>query len=295
MNKNTLFSIGLLITGSCAASSLLAGEEIDLTQSAAPDGLVKINSVRGDVSIVGWDKDQISIVGELDDLAKELIFEVNGDRAVIKVVMPGGSVNWGDGSDLDIRVPKGSRVDFVGISTDTVAENILGGVRINSVSGDIKSSNLQGHLMLSAVSGRIVIEDCKGRLRSSSVIGDVDVLSHIGEIDLETGSGDVEIQLVENRNLRIKSISGKIDVVSDLMSGALVDIQSISGEIELELSGDIGAEFDINAGRSGNINNDLSEDEVFKTRNGRETLKMMLGDGSAQVRIKTVSANIKLE
>ncbi|MFT6408353.1 MAG: hypothetical protein ACJAQ6_001771 [Arenicella sp.] len=295
MKNNNLVFVGLLVSGFFAATSLYAGDVVELTKSAAPNGLVKIDNVRGDVRIVGWDKDQISIVGELDALAKKLIFEVNGDRAVIKVQMPHGSIGWGDGSDLDIHVPKGSRVDFVGVSTDIVAQGIAGGIRISSVSGDIRANNLQGHQMLSSVSGEIVVEQSSGQLRSSSVSGDVDVLSHMGQLDLETVSGDVEIHIVENEKLRVKSISGEIDVISDLLRGAFVDIETISGGIALELKGELGAEFDIDAGMSGDIENDLTNDEVAKARNGRETLKMMLGDGSGEIRIRTVSASINIE
>jgi hypothetical protein len=290
MNKKTLF-----LLASFLVMPLYAGEDVDLTKSASADGLVKIDSVRGEVIILGWDKDEISVVGELDDLAKELIFEVHGDRSLIKVVMPHGGINWGDGSDLEIRVPKGSRVDFVGVSADTVAEDIIGGVRIRSVSGDIETKNIRGHLMLSSVSGDIKIDDCEGALHSSTVSGNVDILSHMGQIDLETVSGSIEIETLENEKMRVKSISGEIDVVSDLLSGAFVDIQSISGEIELELTGDVGAEFEIDAGMSGGIDNELSDDEVFRSRNGRESLKMKIGDGSGRVRIKTLSADIKLE
>lgn len=295
MINKKLFFIGWLTISFSAVTSLYAGDDVELTQSAAPKGLVKIDNVRGDISIIGWDQDEISVVGELDGLAKQLIFDVDGDRAVIKVEMPRGSSNWGDGSDLNIRVPKGSRVDFVGVSTDIAAEGIFGGIRINSVSGDIVAKNLQGDLMLTSLSGGIVIEHSQGRLRSSSVSGDVDVLSHKGEIDLETVSGDIEIQIVENQKLRVKSVSGEIEVVSDLLRGAVIDLQSVSGEIGLELKGDINAEFNINAGINGDIDNDLTNDEVSKGRNGQETLNMVLGDGSGQVRIKTVLASIRIE
>ena len=80
-----------------------------------------------------------------------------------------------------------------------------------------------------------------------------------------------------------------------MLRAGVVDLESISGDIELELQGDIAAEFDIDAGMSGDIENDLSKDQVSETRHGQQTLKMMLGDGSGQVRIHTVSADIRIE
>jgi hypothetical protein len=295
MNKRNLFFIGLLAIGCFAAKSLYAGDDIELTKSVVATGLIKIDNVRGEVSIIGWDKDEISIAGELDTLAKGLMFEIDGDHAVIKVEMPNGSINWGDGSDLTIRVPKGSRVDFVGISTDVFAEDISGGIRINSVSGDIKTNNLQGHLMLSSVSGQIVIKHSEGQLRCASVSGDVEVLSHMGKINLDTVSGNVDIKVVENEKLRVKSISGDIDVMSDLLSGGFIDLESISGEIKLALQGEFGAEFDIDAGMSGDIENDLTDDQVSRTSSGQQKLKMKFGDGSGEIRIRTMSADIRIE
>ena len=290
MNSKLLAILGLFIT-----QHTFAGEDVDLSKSADSAGLIKIKNIRGDITISGWDKDEISIEGELDDLAEKLIFEVDGKRSVIEVVMPRRNINWGDGSDLEIKLPKNSRVDFVGVSTDVEVTNVLGGLRIKSVSGDVETENITGQLMISSVSGEIKIDESEGSLHASTVSGNLDILRHIGGLELESMSGDIEVNTLENDKLRIQSVSGEIDVTCDIKEGAYAELQSISGEIELELVGNVGAKFNLDAGISGDIDNNLSNKKASESMIGSKTLDMMTGDGSATVVIRTVSADIKVE
>ena len=64
---------------------------------------------------------------------------------------------------------------------------------------------------------------------------------------------------------------------------------------KLALQGEFGAEFDIDAGMSGDIENDLTDDQVSRTSSGQQKLKMKFGDGSGEIRIRTMSADIRIE
>jgi len=52
------------------------------------------------------------VVGELDDLAKRLLFKVDDDVTIVRVVMSKRNVNWGDGSDLGDYVPRGAKLQI---------------------------------------------------------------------------------------------------------------------------------------------------------------------------------------
>ena len=69
-------------------------------------------------------QNEVEIKGELDDLTKEFIFEKQGKVIVIRIELPKRNINHGDGSNIQIRVPKASRVDFNGISTDITLKDI---------------------------------------------------------------------------------------------------------------------------------------------------------------------------
>jgi len=61
----------------------LAGKRIDLTEAAKPEGFVKISIVRGDLSVEGWDKDEVSLVGTLDEKPNNLFLMCPGEIRVL--------------------------------------------------------------------------------------------------------------------------------------------------------------------------------------------------------------------
>ena len=74
------------------------------------DGRVLISNLSGSVMVTGWDREEISVEGTLGRGTERLDFEVSGDRARIKVIIPRRARNV-EGSDLEIKVPRGSRVE----------------------------------------------------------------------------------------------------------------------------------------------------------------------------------------
>ncbi|MDZ7686033.1 MAG: hypothetical protein U5O39_14290 [Gammaproteobacteria bacterium] len=71
-------SMVVLIAAFAGARSALAGERVDETREASPDGFVRITVVRGDLVVEGWERDRIQVEGELDDETEEFIFDVSG-------------------------------------------------------------------------------------------------------------------------------------------------------------------------------------------------------------------------
>ena len=53
-----------------------AGEDVDERRDVSPTGSVRIVNMRGGMEIVGWDRDEAYVSGELDDLSDGLRFEV---------------------------------------------------------------------------------------------------------------------------------------------------------------------------------------------------------------------------
>lgn len=290
MNKNLIIVVSFLTSG-----LVYAGEEVDLLEPASPQGMVRIINVRGDVDIVGWDKDEIAIQGELDDLAEKLVFKVEENFTLIEVKLPKRNINWGDGSDLEINVPRGSRVDFEGVSTDLSIVDIQGGLRVKSVSGDVTADSIHDRIIINTVSGELRVKTSEGSLRASTVSGNLDVESHTGDVDLESVSGEIELSSDRADRLRAQNVSGEIDVEMNLMAGASVELGSVSGDVELEINGHVDAQFEIDAGMGGEIYNEISDDAPSSSFPGGEKLRMTIGNGSARITIRTVSGDIRLE
>ena len=128
-----------LLLCTAAIGTVQAGQNVDETRAAEPSGIVRIHCTRGDLKIVGWDRAEIQVDGELDDLADRLIFVVQGDDTLIRVEMPETDVNWGDGSDLVVHVPNNSRLNVEAVSTDVKVSGVQGAIAVRTASGDVRA------------------------------------------------------------------------------------------------------------------------------------------------------------
>lgn len=291
----------------------LAGKRIDLSKAAKAQGFVKISVVRGDLSVEGWDKDKVSVVGTLDEKTKEFVFDVSGQDTQITVKIPSNNTSWygNDGSDLKVMVPKGSQVDISTVSTEVRLNNIRGGVDMSGVSGDVRIQNVSERLRVRNVSGEITISDVDTYARIKTVSGEIEARSVSGgafhtvsgeillrdvtdEIDVESVSGDIEVIGSSIASARGHSVSGDIDLEIELIDEALVEFDSVSGSVRLQLDGKLNHKFDLETG-SGSIRNRITSDKPKKSKYIRdEQLRFTVGKGEGQINVSTRSGDISV-
>ena len=292
---NAVHSTLIVCAGMSFALVASAGEGVDKTLPAAANGYVKIVITRGEVDITGWDRDEVHIEGELDDLAEGLVFVMEGDRTRIEVKLPRRNVNWGGGSDLDIRVPMNSKIDFDGVSTDTTIGMVSGGVRVRTVSGDITASEIQNQVRINTVSGNIDVSASSGDTHISTVSGEIHLDMNSSRIVLNSVSGEIEAQFEEFTQLRANVVSGDIEVSGKLAGEGKIEIASVSGDISLELEGPVNAHLSAEVGPGGDIDNSVSDDEPVNKFPGRKKLEVQFGDGSGQINLRTVTGDIRID
>ena len=288
---------------------------VDLTEDVSPDGFVSINVVRGEVRVEGWDRNEVQVRGTLDQETKQFIFDVSGSETRIEVRIPRSHGHWGgDGaSDLTIRLPKSSRVDIAGVSTDVTASDLESEVEIGVVSGDIRLEGGRARIELQSVSGEVELRDTEGRIRVKSVSGDIESRNTAGpsvygtvsgsiqvengsdDLEVESVSGDIEVENASFVSVAGHSVSGDVEIMGELAEDGSVEFDNVSGSIRLVLSGDVDSRFDVETG-SGRIRNRLSSDEPRVGRYTRdENLEFTLGEGSAEVILSTRSGDVTLQ
>lgn len=311
MKRLGLFLL-VLVAALAGARHSLAGERVNETRDASPDGFVRITVARGNLVVKGWDQNRIQVEGELDDEAEAFIFDVSRGDAVIEVKLPRNLSRWSPfgASDLTIRLPKGSNVDVSGVSTDVEVTDIEGGLELSGVSGDLGVRHIADRLDVTTVSGDVDVVDASERIAVKTVSGDVDISGSSGDFrlhsvsgdvlgreldgafDLESVSGSIEILKSAFDGLRGHTVSGDIDVTAEMARAGTVELDSVSGSIELRFIGDVDARFDLETG-SGSIRNHLSDDKPKSSTYVRdETLRFVLGEGQGQVIVRTRSGDI---
>ena len=300
-----------------AACSSFAGEHIDKSLSISDVSSVNIENLRGKITVIGWEKDIISVKGELEDDAEGLIFKQKGSSVKIKVELEKHNNNfWGGndkGSTLTIHMPKNIRVSFDGISSDLNFENLHGSaegktvsgdiyaknlserVELISVSGDIDSKNLSGKVSLSSVSGSIKDRQSSGRLNLRVVSGEINAQSTAKEVVIENVSGDIQVSLGEVDELIVSNVSGDFSGSLSLNESGAVKMSSVSGSLALKLQKNVQASFRLSANAGGDIINTITNQKPKEAKYGPSSkLRFETGNAGANVRASTVSGEIRV-
>lgn len=297
---------------------LFAGEKVNETRQVKDNIDVEIEHTSGNITIRGWDKQEIKVVGELDDKAEEFIFEERNGRMLIQVKMPKHKGNWnsgGPGDDLDIRVPHKSHVRYSGVNADADIAELQKGLDASTVNGNLEAKGIQGRIGLQSVNGKIEVseisgdismETVNGRIRDknssgkslklTSINGDIESRSTIKEVTAETVNGGIELQLAEVDSLEMVTVNGEIDVSLTLLERGEIEGSTVSGRITVELQKDVSATFDITGHAGGNIVNRITDDRMQKAKYGPgRWLEFAVRGGKAKVDLSTVSGRIVLD
>jgi DUF4097 and DUF4098 domain-containing protein YvlB len=295
--KSSLHSAIAIALGLFAAASF--GEPIEKRAAADPRGEVEIVNVAGSVRVMGWNKAEIEVSGDIDQ-RESLEFETEGTRTVIRVALPRNRMGRG-GSDLMVRVPEGSSLAVNTTSADQTIDRVLGRQRLQSVSGTINTETAGEELQAKSISGDILVLGVGPKAaqstalhRIATVSGDLNLAKISGEIDVETVSGDMKIDAIELTRARIHTTNGDMDVTTKLPSNARLDIETINGDVQLKLLGTVDAEFDIHT-FNGDIESCYGDEAVRSRERGPgHDLNFTRGSGSARVRIKTLNGEVDL-
>lgn len=222
---------------------------------------------------------------------------------------------------LSLQVPDPIAVHVATASGDVLTENLHGAQTLSSASGDLTVAGARGAVeavsssgdieaadlasaRLRSTSGDIRVRDARGRLHARTTSGDLRVNGAGDSLDLETVSGDVRVNRAP-RGARVRTTSGRVVLHA---AGRDIRIDSSSGDVDLELTGRLDRA-DVHTA-SGSIRTWMSGGSGcvldLRTSSGaldvsvpirlqqatRHQVRGTVGDGSAQVTLKTSSGDI---
>jgi DUF4097 and DUF4098 domain-containing protein YvlB len=322
------FLVPLLV--SLYACRAAGQEQVNQTIPSSATGQVEVQNVAGSVRVTGWDRNEIRITGRLGEGTERLAVEGGRDRTVIRVVIPNGRRNV-RGSELEIRIP--NQKDLAVRTTSAVIEidGVTGSLSATSTSGNVEITGSPRQVTAASTSGNVDVNastrlvranttsgniDISGTVQQSvaaqSVSGNVEVDARTPELSTETVSGNQVVNGVSRRvsantvsgdatisgsrmqYISFESVSGNLHFEGDLVSGAAVNIESHSGDVELALPSNVSVNFKLNS-FSGGINNAFgpSAQRTSRYAPGRE-LTFSTGENGV-VAVRTFSGTISLE
>ena len=244
----------------------------------APEGInrIDVDWVSGDVSIVLWDGETVSVseIGDFDDDKKVHTAVIDG-ALMIKFAASGNLGTNSKGKSLTVKIPEAMLLSEIAVDTVSaeVSVDMKAEVRtidIDTVSGSTYIGNLSGSsLGIDTTSGRITVSGATfAKAEFDSVSGRIEIDdSALTDVDAETVSGRINCSFREGA------------VLDDL------DFSSVSGDIELMLPVNVGFEAKLSS-VSGDLNTDFA-----CVRNGKT---YTCGDGSIKISADTTSGDLTI-
>lgn len=284
----------VLFTLSLSAVKVCAGDKVDKIIDASSVKAVFVENVRGRFEIIGWDKPQIHLQGELDDSAERLVLKAKGEKAMVKVVM-NGLFHRGHGSDLKLFLPQQTKLRFKGVDTDYQISNFNSKVEGKTIKGDLIIDKIQGKLVMSSVSGKIKIKNSSGVAIIESVSGKVGLSGQFQQVAIKSMSGSVMANIEDTDKLKVKNVSGDTFITGQLRDNADIQLQSVTGNIKYTSSEGFNGKCEVASQFGGNINNELTTDQPWKEKMQQKKLKFVSGDGSGKLVMNTISGNVTLD
>jgi DUF4097 and DUF4098 domain-containing protein YvlB len=274
----------------------------------APEGRFSIANLAGDVSITGGSGDEVMIEavkrtrGNQGRLAGvDIQVEERSGRVDVRTRHrdPSGRVRV----DYTIRVPLSASVDARLVFGSVTVSGVRGVVRAESVSGNVTTTGTPQLEVAKSVSGDVVLSgaDASRDLAAASVSGTIRAKGlKLRGLDLNTVSGDIMLSGVTCDRLNARSVSGSVEYAGALTNSGQYDINSHSGAVRLELTGDVGFELDARS-FSGSTRSDLPM-TLSAGRNARpgsnrggiggSSIQATFGNGSAMVTVRTFSGDV---
>jgi hypothetical protein len=278
-----------------AAGASAADERDDArTWSVDPDVRVDIEIIAGDIEIEAWQRNEIRVRaqgGGRDSLG----IEASPDWISIRAPGPRGWLGGAGEVDLRIELPEGSRVRAKSINGSIDVKGVRGSVTAHATNGDIEVEGAPREATLETLSSNIQLKGRAGRVAARSVSGSIQLEGVSEEVEATTMSGSIQVEAGTLRRVDLRTLSGSIELEASLAKDARVHLETHSGSLQLTLPRATSAHFDVQT-FSGGIDNEFEVRSRSRQLGGiGRRLDFQVGDGDAQITIKSFSGGVDIE
>jgi DUF4097 and DUF4098 domain-containing protein YvlB len=255
----------------------------ELLMLPAPRAGLTIDNENGRTHVIGEDRADVALKivraarGETPEDAAKRADEIkvrtrdaNGELFV-EVDVPGRFLLRGK-ADLEVRVPRGTRVAVTSANGSVSLAGLRAAVRANSSNGPVRISDIVGDVDVHTSNARVQAECICGRIVARSSNGKIDLSEHRGSVDAATSNGTI--------CCRMESID----------AGGVV-LATSNGRITLDLPELVDADVDIRVD-NGTIRNQREMPCAPREKEGR--LRCTLGRGGAPIRLRASNGSVSV-
>jgi len=229
-----------------------------------PVGVVAIDNSLGDVRIEGYDGTTVTVIAvkHAPDTAalRRLRVEslANPDGSVRLTTLLTERAGHADRPavalasvrvDLTVKVPRAAAVSGRVTTGRLELANVDAGADLDSSTGPIVVRNVAGVVFARSLAGSQRFEEVFGSLDSHAIDGDLAFDSVRGAaLTARAYAGDIDGRRVAAKQVRLSSISGRVDLEAEAQPGGSLTVTSLRGAVDVRLRGTVGVAVRARAG-----------------------------------------------
>ena len=289
-------------------AALHAQSRPDTSFAVARNGIIDITVRRGRLVVRGTDR----VTAELRTNSTTFDLRSSGVSVTLDVTdgmdrrrgrETGRRRDDGDEPDIELTVPRATRLMIHGQSADVSVSDVGGDIEAHLLSGDITLESVGGRAILDAISGDVKVLGGVGDLRVTTVSGDIDARGVRGSIDVSTTSGEVVLEAERATRVTVNGVSSDIRFNGALAPDARLSFTTHSGDVVLRLPESTGGIIDVES-----FNGEVTGDGMTllptggagsgggANRNNRAPRRFEFGGGgSARITISTFNGDVTVE
>lgn len=293
-----------LLLGLCIGQAL-ADTPINLHRAASPTARIKVDNVKGAVTISAWDRNEVQVDGRLGEDTAPL--QIEGDDTDLSIKVRPAGAKWPSGSKLfdwkgdsnmapttlELHVPRGASLNVGVVSAPLSIDGMAGGrITVNTVSGKVRINAHTPELDVDSVSGTIQLAGHADKADLQTVSGDILAPVLGSSADLQTVSGRVQADGGPWQKLTLSTVSGDAQLSGGLAEHGDITVDSMSGDVQLQLPANVSAGIHASS-FSGDLRSDFGKVGEHEHGPGSE-LDTQAGGGRGRIHVETFSGDLRI-
>jgi hypothetical protein len=221
-------------------------DEINQTYQLAPGARVEVSSIRGPVEIITGDTAtaEVQIIRTARTRADLEHHKIEVEQAGNSLVVRGvqepeqrRGQNIQVNHQVILKLPRRIDLSVSSVSGSLKVGDVDGQTQVSSISGSARIGNVGGKLQVSSVSGSLEVGNVGAEARVTSISGNLGLGQVNGSLEVLSVSGGLKAKLVNlsPQGIRIKSVSGSVEIGFMSEVNADFNAESVSGQVYLEV------------------------------------------------------------
>lgn len=263
-----------------------------------PDGMVRLWNLNGSVTVIGWDRDSVVVIGGGAGATAGSGWprvQCGGSGKAVKcAVEPQGAAEESvDAYDIQVRLPRSAQLWIKTNSGDVIVSGFGGDLDAYSVSGAMRVEADARSITLESMGGDIEVGGSAAVLRARTAGGGVKLNVSADDVTATTVSGRIEVTAGAVRRGRFESIEGGIVWTGPVAAGAALEFSNHGGDIELRIPAATAATFALSS-YQGRIVSQLGGVRKADPSTPREFSFSTGGAGGARIGIRNFKGGIAI-